>query len=586
MSIKIKTIIMSTIIMSLLLILGGAGVYAVGQLGESVSTLSKQSLPAVRNMTLVDMMHDGASAAVYKSIVLGPEGKEETLKEYQETFESMNTYMGEIEKLKLGGKTDATIGKAKEAIKKYQADGKLVVDAAVSGDRVKADANLPQFIKSFEFLEQELGVIGEEIEKEAGASSEISLAKSEDLKQKLIYFLIFSVIVSALISFIAYKFISGLTTNLIGITQGLKSETEMIVDTSQSLAAVAGKLSEASTEQAASLQETVASIDEISAMITRNSDSAQTSAKMSEQSRTIAQKGKLKSEQMLDSIAAISSGNDEIINQMQKSNSEITEIVQVIQDISQKTQVINDIVFQTKLLSFNASVEAARAGEHGKGFAVVAEEVGNLASMSGKAATEITDMLTKSVKRVTDIVDGTKGLMDNMIAQSKEKVHSGTATAHECTEALTEILANVSSVNEMIKEISVASQEQDTGVREVNKAMSELDQVTQSNSGIAQDSSKAAGTLQSQADRLNALVSELTGIVGGKAVAKVKDKVKAKVNIKTEVKRTPPSAPVELKIVHTEVPKKAAPPRPKSSKKETGISFEAPSSDDSRFTDV
>lgn len=575
MSIKIKTIIMSTVIMSLLIILGGAGIYAVGQLGESVTTLSKQSLPAVRNMTLVDMMHDGASATVYKSIVLGAEGKEETLKEYQETFESMNTYMGEIEKLKLGGKIEATIGKAKEAIKKYQQDGQVVVDAAGAGDRAAAEAALPQFIKSFEFLESELGIIGEEIEKEAGAFSEVSLAKSEDLKQKMVYFVIFSVIVSALISLMAYKFMAGLTLNLIGITQGLKNETEMIVDTSQSLASVAGKLSEASTEQAASLQETVASIDEISAMITRNSDSAQTSARMSEQSTSIAQKGKLKSEQMMDSIAAISSGNEDIINQMQKSNAEITQIVQVIQDISQKTQVINDIVFQTKLLSFNASVEAARAGEHGKGFAVVAEEVGNLASMSGKAATEITEMLTKSVKRVTDIVDGTKGLMDNMISQSKEKVHSGTATAKECTEALTEILANVSSVNEMIKEISVASQEQDTGVREVNKAMSELDQVTQSNSGIAQDSSKAASTLQSQADRLNALVNELTGIVGGKAVEKSKATVKHK----------EPSAPVALKVVHSAAPIKAA-ARMQSSKKETGINFEAPSSDDSRFTDV
>jgi methyl-accepting chemotaxis protein len=576
MSIKIKTIIMSTVIMSLLIIMGGAGIYAVDQIGESVKTLSKQSLPAVRNMTLVDMKHDGASATVYKSIVLGSKGKAETLKEYQETFESMNTYMGEIEKLKLGGKIEATISKAKDAIKKYQQDGQIVVNAAVIDDLATANAGLPQFMKSFEYLEQELGVIGEEIEKEAEAYSEMSLEKSSDLSQKLVYFLIFSVIISTFISFMAYKFIAVLTVNLIGITQGLRNETEMIVDTSQSLASVAGKLSEASTQQAASLQETVASIDEISAMITRNSDSAQTSAKMSEQSTTIAQKGKIKSEQMMDSIAAISSGNEDIINQMQKSNSEITQIVQLIQDISQKTQVINDIVFQTKLLSFNASVEAARAGEHGKGFAVVAEEVGNLASMSGKAATEITEMLTKSVKRVTDIVDGTKGLMDNMIAQSKEKVHSGTATAQECTEALTEILANVSSVNEMIKEISVASQEQDTGVREVNKAMSELDQVTQSNSGIAQDSSKAASTLQSQADRLNALVNELTGIVGGKAITKTK----------VNDRPAPPKAPVALKVVHSAPPKKAAPVRPQSSKKETGISFEAPSSDDSRFTDV
>jgi methyl-accepting chemotaxis protein len=89
---------------------------------------------------------------------------------------------------------------------------------------------------------------------------------------------------------------------------------------------------------------------------------------------------------------------------MNKSNDEISSIVKVIAEIGDKTKVINDIVFQTKLLSFNASVEAARAGEQGKGFAVVAEEVGNLATMSGKAAEEISSMLGDSMGKVELIV--------------------------------------------------------------------------------------------------------------------------------------------------------------------------------------
>ena len=284
---------------------------------------------------------------------------------------------------------------------------------------------------------------------------------------------------------------------------------------SNETAEVSDKISSASSQQASSLQETVASIDEISAMVARNADSAASAADTSHTATLSAQNGKEKVEEMLSSIQAISRGNDEINHQMQKTNKEISEIVDLIQEISQKTQVINDIVFQTKLLSFNASVEAARAGEHGKGFAVVAEEVGNLAAMSGKAANEISAMLSNSVQRVTDIVDGTKGLMDKLIDESKTKITSGTRTAKECSDALDDILLNVSSMSDMVREISVASQEQSYGVREVNKAMSDLDNVTRTNSEVAHSSSITATDLKLEADKLAGILSALTAMVQG-----------------------------------------------------------------------
>ncbi len=573
-SLKTKTFFLSGIVLCIMLVVGGVGVYAVDYLSTSVTTVSKQSLPAVRNMTLVDMMHDGVRAVVYRSIVAGPEEKAEIEAEYKEFSMNISRYLKEIESLKLNKALNDEIQKTHPVINKFQQDGYKVVEAALAGDKDKARFLLPEFIKSFELLEEELGTIGESIQAEAAIQSNDAENAANELMKLSLIILALGVVVSCFVSYLAYRFINGLTTDLLHITRGLKEETYQIVGTSTEMASVAGKLSEASTEQAASLQETVASIDEIAAMITRNADSAANSAKMSEQSTIIAQKGKEKSEQMMESIEAIASGNEEIIQQMQKSNAEISEIVKVIQEIGQKTQVINDIVFQTKLLSFNASVEAARAGEHGKGFAVVAEEVGNLASMSGKAATEITALLTKSVNRVTEIVNGTKGLMDNLIRQSKEKVEFGTETARECSKALEEILANVSSVNETVREISVASQEQSTGVREVNKAMSELDQVTQSNSGIAQESSKAATGLNQQADRLNSLVAELTKMVGGKSTEPAPKVTKkpvqvTKTNNVIELKKPASKTKVEPQL-----------------KKVSGLEFGAPSSNDPRFEDV
>lgn len=330
---------------------------------------------------------------------------------------------------------------------------------------------------------------------------------------------------------IGIYFANTLVHSITGNVSMIAESVQAIHRKSEDVALVAGNLSAAASQQAAGLEQTVTSIDEISAMIGRNTDSAISSSRISEDSKSAAERGKVKVGEMLESIQAISQGNSELIKQVQQSNKEISEIVNVINDIAAKTEVINDIVFQTKLLSFNASVEAARAGEHGKGFAVVAEEVGNLASMSGKAATEISTMLNRSVLRVTEIVDGTKKMMDHLIVQSQDKIDSGSLTAKECARSLDEILANVSTVNDMVKEISVASREQSTGVIEVNKAMGQLDQITQQNAESAESSDKAANELNSQVERLNSIVGELTFIVTGSTLQYSVEKTSVRSNV-------------------------------------------------------
>jgi methyl-accepting chemotaxis protein len=212
---------------------------------------------------------------------------------------------------------------------------------------------------------------------------------------------------------------------------------------------------------------------------------------------------------MIISMQEISNSNNQVINQIDINNKEIEEIITVISKIEEKTRVINDIVFQTKLLSFYASVEAARAGEQGKGFAVVAEEVGNLASMSGAAALEISSMLAESIKTVEGIVSISKDKMGKLIVNSKEKVEVGTNIANECKNVLNEIVSSVASVSKMVTEISAASQEQSLGVQEITKAIAQLDQVTQQNTANSGLSAQSAGALSNQAESLNTLVQKL-----------------------------------------------------------------------------
>ena len=148
----------------------------------------------------------------------------------------------------------------------------------------------------------------------------------------------------------------------------------------QGLSSSNSELTQAVNEQAASVEQTSSSVEEISAMVQNNVSETQNSQVIS----------KTVNEQMNDLKVAM--------KEIEESNVHIEELSEVIGEIASKTKIIDDIVFQTKLLSFNASVEAERAGEHGRGFAVVAQEVGNLAQMSGKAALEISQIVKKVLK--------------------------------------------------------------------------------------------------------------------------------------------------------------------------------------------
>ncbi len=335
------------------------------------------------------------------------------------------------------------------------------------------------------------------------------------LKQINYYTLIIILLGTLFISAVAFLLGNSISKDLKHIVETLDHSSQEVSSASTQSASSATELSEASTQQAASLQQTMASAEQISAMVSQNSESANKTKTAVDINQKVSEEGSKSVEEMLGAIGEIKDTNEEILTQMETSNKEFGEIVKIISEIGEKTNVINEIVFQTKLLSFNASVEAARAGEHGKGFAVVAEEVGNLAQMSGNAAKEITDMLSNSIKKVNSIVESTKSRVDQLVEVGKDKIAMGQSTAEKCREALNKITENARSVAAMITEITHASKEQAQGIQEINKAISQLDQVTQQNSAVAQQSSNQAEQLNSEAQSLSEAVRRLITFVEG-----------------------------------------------------------------------
>lgn len=170
----------------------------------------------------------------------------------------------------------------------------------------------------------------------------------------------------------------------------------------------------------------------------------------------------------------------------------------MIRDIDTKTRVINDIVFQTKLLSFNASVEAARAGEHGKGFAVVAEEVGNLAQMSGTAAKEISSMLADNITQVEKMINNTRESVGRLIQENKNIIDRGSKKAVHCGEAFGQMKTEVDGIQSLISQITNATQEQARGIQEISKAIAQIDSGLSKNTKASSEVSAVSADLNHQ----------------------------------------------------------------------------------------
>lgn len=240
-------------------------------------------------------------------------------------------------------------------------------------------------------------------------------------------------------------------------------------------------LSQRTSEQASALEETSASMEEMTSTVKQNADNAKQANQLAIAARDIADKG-----------GSVTVRAVEAMGEINKSSKKIADII----------TVIDEIAFQTNLLALNAAVEAARAGEHGRGFAVVAAEVRNLAQRSATAAKEIKGLINESIQRVSD----------------------GSELVNQSGKTLEEIVSSVKRVTDIIAEITAASQEQAQGIDQVNKAIMQMDETTQQNAALVEETTSAS---QSMKDQAKELMSQMEMFVVGSAGAPVPSRVPA-----------------------------------------------------------
>lgn len=326
--------------------------------------------------------------------------------------------------------------------------------------------------------------------------SEIPSAEAfSSSRQLIVLSLIFSAIVAVCISIFGYYLGTSLSQPIIRISQTLENSAQNVLQSSSELSSSSEELSTQSSGQSTQIQQMSEAIEQLTGMVQQNVGSAELSNQISLGVRQICEKGSSTIEQLIQSMQAITTANHTV-----------QELAKVISEIADRTAVIDEIVFQTKLLSFNASVEAERAGEAGRGFAVVAQEVGNLAGLSGKAAAEISSIVSKSVQ-----------IVDKVSKESGEKVGQGAKIVDDVAVVFKTILQESLRVNKSSEEILSASKEQSIGIQAINKSIVEIDKSVQATAAASDQTSRSSMVLTDEASAMQTIVHDLSHIVFGKS---------------------------------------------------------------------
>ncbi len=295
-------------------------------------------------------------------------------------------------------------------------------------------------------------------------------------------------------------------TQLVGTISQVRGSADSVLTAARELSSGTGDLSARTEHQASALQQTAASMEELSSTVRQNADNARTANQLAMSASTVATQG--------GEVVA------EVVETMKGINASSAKIADII-------SVIDGIAFQTNILALNAAVEAARAGEQGRGFAVVAGEVRTLAQRSAEAAKEIKSLIMASV----------------------ERVEQGTLLVDKAGSTMTEVVAAIQRLSDLIAEVSAASNEQSQGVSQVGQAVAQMDQVTQQNAALVEESAAAANSLSTQAQQLQQAVAVFK-LAGGSSYQAA------------PVQRAAPPAKVALRAVQavakTEPARKAA----------------------------
>ena len=514
-----KMISIGALMLSIVAMIVLLGINSVSSIGNELDTIAKQNIPflsGVNQLTKIQLeQFIWLEKAMLASTLGNKKSSEDAMYDFKKSTMAMNQKYNATMKLIAATANDSdNIASAEQAtaiMKKLAIIGpeySRFIDSADElfamlnqGDSSAAVGHMPLIEMQIEAMNQKLQSINAEVENNMDSVAEVALINKESSTNIIILASVvafsFSIILgffilnginkqlggdpSVLVEITGALSIGDLEINrdksAVGVYGALNIMIDKLISTisgikfsANEVSLAAGQvsqgnanLSQRTQEQASSLEEVASNMEEMTSTVNHNADNASKANQLALAAKKQADVG------------------GHVVGEAILAMNEITVSSKKIADI---TSVINEIAFQTNLLALNAAVEAARAGEQGRGFAVVANEVRTLAGRSATAAKEIKTLISESLK----------------------KVESGSRLVNESGDALNTIVASVKSVSDIVAEIAAASKEQSVGINEVNRALTQMDEMTQQNAALVEQASAASEAMGTQANELNALV--------------------------------------------------------------------------------
>jgi methyl-accepting chemotaxis protein len=500
-TIQRKLISFSLVALIFTSVVGGSGYWVATKLGSAKDEIMLNS-SVIKLQLQVDQARSLLYSDVLSAILAGIKKDQQQISDLKQDAEERSvTFSDSVNSLEASQVSDdikQEMAKTRPYMDVYLKSTKTIIDLA-STDIDAALTQLPEFSTAF----KSLGLRGRKLSNLIeNSSTQTQSSASTDLARHIVLYVTLSawVILLALAIFVSRSIIRPLNKSIYiarqvadgdlssdievktkdetglllqalkdmneslgSIVVEVRNTTDSIGTAAREVAAGNSDLSQRTEEQASSLEETASSMEELTSTVKQNAENAKQANQLAANASDIAVKGGLAVNEVVQTMGSISA-----------SSKKIMDIISVIEGIA----------FQTNILALNAAVEAARAGEQGRGFAVVAAEVRNLAQRSAAAAKEITALIGDSV----------------------DKVDIGSKQVDKAGETMNEIVLAVKRVTDIMAEIAAASNEQSSGIEQVNQALVQMDEVTQQNAALVEEAAASAESMQEQALALTAAV--------------------------------------------------------------------------------